>query len=51
MATVPAADANEVMREQLDYLIEHATSDCGCGLCQRYRKVREILLEVFGYQR
>lgn len=41
---------NEVLREQLDYLIEHAGdhSFCGCSECQRYLRVRSSLLEVFG---
>ncbi len=46
---VAAADANEVMLEQLEYLIEHAQGgDCGCGLCERYRRARSVLMEVFG---
>jgi len=46
--TEPARDA-DVMREQLDYLIEHATGagQCGCAECQRFRRVRAILLEIF----
>jgi hypothetical protein len=50
-ARVPQpADANDVMREQLEYLIEHASDDtrCGCVECQRYVRVRSILLEIFG---
>ncbi|HVN02861.1 MAG TPA: hypothetical protein VMT86_00510 [Bryobacteraceae bacterium] len=45
----PACDA-DVMREQLDYLIEHAVRapGCGCPDCQRYLRVRSILLEIFG---
>jgi hypothetical protein len=54
MQTVPriveAAYVNEVMREQLEYLIEHAEdqTQCGCQECQRYLRVRNILLEIFG---
>ena len=45
---IAAADANDVMREQLDYLIEHAQGgDCGCARCGRYRRARAVLLEVF----
>jgi hypothetical protein len=45
---VAAADANEVMREQLEYLIEHAEGgDCGCQQCNRYHRVRALLLEAF----
>ncbi len=43
------ADENDVMREQLEYLIGHATeqSACGCSACQRYLRVRTLLLEIF----
>ena len=43
------ADENDVMREQLEYLIEHTVSDlkCGCAECQRYLRVRAVLLEIF----
>ena len=43
------ADENDVMREQLEYLIAHATEqgDCGCSACQRYLQVRSLLLEIF----
>jgi hypothetical protein len=45
----PADDA-DVLREQLEYLIDHAAFDeapCGCSECQRYLRVRSILLEIF----
>jgi len=46
---VTAADANDVMREQLDFLIEHAEGGpCGCPQCLRYQRARSVLLEVFG---
>ena len=46
---VAAADANDVMREQLEYLIEHAQDgDCGCMQCKRYMRARAVLMEVFG---
>jgi hypothetical protein len=46
---VPAADANDVMREQLEFLIEHAgNGPCGCHLCQRYLASKNMLLEAFG---
>ena len=43
------ADENEVMREQLEYLIGHTadTGLCGCSECQRYVRVRALLLEIF----
>ena len=47
---VPApADENAVMREQLEYLIGHATEqpNCGCSECQRYVRVRSVLLAIF----
>ena len=48
---VMAANANEVMREQLEYLIEHAGSGtCGCPLCHRYLRSRTLLLEIFQAQ-
>jgi hypothetical protein len=45
---IAAADANEVMREQLDFLIEHAQGwHCGCLQCERYVRARTLLLEAF----
>lgn len=42
------ADENDVMREQLEYLIAHAAEGaCGCSACQRYLRVRSALLEIF----
>jgi hypothetical protein len=47
------ADETDVMREQLEYLIEHAAHEgpCGCSECQRYLRVRSILLEIFAEPR
>jgi hypothetical protein len=46
---IVAADANDVMRDQLDFLIEHAKGGvCGCAHCIRYQRARAVLLEVFG---
>lgn len=46
--SIAAADTNEVIREQLDFLIEHAAhGDCGCSQCERYFRARTLLLEVF----
>src|SRR5438094_9622214 len=46
-AIVPA-DANDVMREQLEYLIEHAgDGHCGCPQCDRYLRARSLLMEIF----
>jgi hypothetical protein len=45
---IVAADANDVMREQLDFLIEHAQDgNCGCAQCQRYLRARALLMEAF----
>lgn len=45
---VPAGDSNDVMREQLDFLIDHVEQGvCGCGLCSRYLAVKDCLLDVF----
>jgi hypothetical protein len=43
------ADESDVMREQLEYLIAHASErgNCGCSECQRYLRVRSLLLEIF----
>ncbi len=47
-AVVTAANANDVMREQLYYLIEHVGSGiCGCRDCKRYVRARRLLMEVF----
>jgi hypothetical protein len=46
---IAAADMNDVMREQLDILIEHAQNGvCGCEQCKRYLRARALLLtEIF----
>jgi hypothetical protein len=45
---IAAADTNEVMQEQLQFLIEHAgTGTCGCQQCDRYIRVRALLMELF----
>jgi len=45
---IAAADANEVMLEQLQYLIDHAGGGtCGCPQCERYLRVRALLTEIF----
>jgi len=43
------ADENDVLRDQLEYLIGHAAAEgtCGCSDCQRYLRVRSALLEIF----
>ena len=42
-------DEAEVMREQLEYLIEHVAEKgiCGCSECRRFLRVRSALLEIF----
>ncbi len=44
------ANETDVMREQLEYLIAHTADagQCGCSECQRYLRVRSVLLEIFG---
>jgi hypothetical protein len=45
---VAAGDVNDAMREQLEFLIEHAgIQTCGCSSCQRYAAVRAVLMQVF----
>ncbi len=47
-SAIAAADTNDVLREQLDFLIEHAGEGmCGCSSCQRYAGVRAVLMQVF----
>jgi len=43
------ADETDILREQLEYLIEHAArnAQCGCSECRRYLRVRSALLEIF----
>lgn len=49
VSTIPAADADEAMREQLEYLIEHANAElCDCSICMRYHRARLVLMEIFG---
>ena len=48
--TIPeAAVEADVMREQLDYLIQHAASSapCACSACERFARARSVLLEIF----
>jgi hypothetical protein len=42
-------DANDIMREQLEYLINHIAEQgiCGCSQCERYLRARSVLLEIF----
>jgi hypothetical protein len=45
---IEAADANEVMRDQLECLIEHSKDGvCGCEQCERYLRARAVLMELF----
>ena len=45
---VAAADAHDVMRDQLECLIEHAQDGvCGCDQCGRYLRARALLMELF----
>jgi hypothetical protein len=42
-------DETDILREQLDYLIDHAgrNPSCGCSECRRYLRARTALLEIF----
>lgn len=43
-----AADTDEILREQLEFLIDHAGQGaCGCSSCLRYSSVRAVLMQVF----
>ena len=44
----PVADG-DILREQLDYLIDHVDRhpQCGCSECQRYLWARAALLAIF----
>ena len=45
---VAAANENEVMLEQLEYLIEQRHDViCDCAACQRYLRARNVLMEFF----
>jgi hypothetical protein len=46
---VESANENDVMREQIEYLIDHTAAhiQCGCSECRRYLRVRSILFEIF----
>ena len=45
---VVAATDNEVMLDQLKFLIEHTKDGiCGCGICDRYLRARKVLMELF----
>ena len=47
---VESANEYDIMREQLEYLIDHTAEhvQCGCSECRRYLRARSILLEIFG---
>lgn len=40
-----------MMEEQLDYLVDHVTNDMTCSvscpICDRYLRVKMIMLEIF----
>ena len=45
---IPAAEDDEIMHEQLDYLIVHAYCGVkGCRDCEAYKRVRALLLRCF----
>jgi len=45
---IPAADAGDVMHDQLDDLLQHVElAPCGCADCGRYLAVSALLLTTF----
>jgi hypothetical protein len=48
-AAAELVHAHDVMSEQLQYLVDLASEHgvCGCSACQRYLRVRSVLLEIF----
>ncbi len=45
---IPKADTAEVMREQLEDLLEHVAGGlCGCSLCHRYLEAEGPLMRPF----
>jgi hypothetical protein len=49
-APVQSVREADILREQLEYLIEHTACSipCECSVCSRYGLVRSLLLEIFG---
>jgi hypothetical protein len=43
------AKTDDILREQLEYLIDHAGEkvELSCSECRRYLRVRSLLLQVF----
>ncbi len=50
---VQAAPLGDILHEQLDYLVDHATQNCapGCSDCARLQQVKSWLLLPFGATR
>lgn len=46
---IPEPVMGELLREQLDYLIDHTEvhPQCGCGECKRFLRVQAVLVEIF----
>jgi hypothetical protein len=46
---VELAYTNDVMLEQLEFLLDHTAEHgiCGCSTCQRYLRARAVLMEIF----
>ena len=46
---IPEPVMGDLLREQLDYLIEHTEvhPQCGCGECRRFLRAQAVLLEIF----
>ena len=49
-AAAPAPDEGDILLEQLEYLIGHTDAGkvlCACTECERYARVRAVLMEIF----
>ena len=42
-------ETDDILREQLEYLIDHVSDKIvpGCSECRRYLRVRSLLLQIF----
>jgi len=47
--SVRLPETDDILREQLEYLIEHVSDKIvpGCSECRRYIRVRSLLLQIF----
>ena len=47
--SVRSQETDDILREQLEYLIDHVSDKIvpGCSECRRYLRVRSLLLQIF----